>query len=116
MRLFKLPLTLAAVVALLAIGGTGTATAKSCSDFQVSNGYIVNLKANGTSCSRAKEVAKGHYSKRRARGGWDGKFNGSIKGYSCTESDRRKSSTELNARVSCKKGGARISFAYQSNR
>ncbi len=81
----------------------------------MSNGYIVNLSASGTSCSRAKEIAKAHYSKRRANGGWDGKLNGSVKGYSCTESDRRKQSGQLNARVSCKKGGARISFVYQSN-
>jgi hypothetical protein len=116
MRRRLLPLALLAAFAVVPLAGSGTAAAKSCSDFQVNNGYVTNLSVKGVSCSTGKKVAREHYNKRRKRGGWDGKYNGSVRGYSCRETNRNKSSVELNGRVVCKRGGKRITFFYQSNR
>ena len=112
-----LPLALVAALAAIAFAGVGTAAARSCSDIQLpGRGYIIGITAKNVGCKSAKSVARAHFRKRLDRGGWDGKYNGNVKGYSCRESDRRKTSTELNARVRCTDGSKRISFVYQSNR
>ena len=118
MRLRTLPLALLAALAVVALAGAGTATAKGCdvktSDYP-GDGYFTSLSVSGVSCSTGKSVAREHYRKRVRRGGRDGKYNGSVKGFNCRESSRNRSSTELNARVSCKRGSKRVSFTYQQN-
>jgi hypothetical protein len=102
----------------LVFASVGTASAKSCSvkpsDYP-GDGYFTSLSVSGTSCSNGKSVAREHYRKRVNRGGRDGKFNGSVKGWSCRESSRNKSRNELNARVTCRRSGNRITFTYQQN-
>ena len=118
MRLRLLPLALIAALAVVAAFGAGTASAKSCnvrtSDYP-GDGYFTSLSVRGVSCSTGKSVAREHYRKRVRRGGKDGKYNGSVKGWSCRESSRSKTSTELNARVTCRRSGNRITFTYQQN-
>ena len=118
MRLRLLPLALFAALALVAVGGAGTAAAKSCnvkpSDYP-GDGYFTSLSVQNASCKKGKRVARRHYKKRVNRGGKDGEFNGRVKGFNCDESSRNKTSTELNARVTCKDGGKRIVFTYQQN-
>ncbi|HEX8208051.1 MAG TPA: hypothetical protein VF587_18445 [Solirubrobacteraceae bacterium] len=118
MRLRQLPLALIAALALLAVAGAGSASAATCnvktSDYP-GDGYFTSLRVTKVSCSTGKSVAREHYRKRVRRGGKDGKFNGSVKGYSCRESSRSKTSTELNARVTCKRGSKRVVFTYQQN-
>lgn len=117
MRLRTLPLALLAALALVAVASVGTASAKSCSDIQLAGqGYIIGINVTGISCSTGKSIAREHFRKRRARGGWDGKYNGRVKGYRCRESDRRKTSIQLNARVRCTRGSKRVRFVYQSDR
>ena len=118
MRLRLLPLALLAALAIVALAGIGTASAKSCdvdtNDYP-GEGYFTSLSAKGVSCTKAKSVARAHYSKRVDNGGKDGEFNGKVKKFRCRESDRNKTSTELNARVTCKKGDKRVKFTYQQN-
>jgi hypothetical protein len=118
MRLRLLPLALIAALAVVASLGAGSAVAKSCSvrtsDYP-GDGYFTSLRVSGVGCSTGKSVAREHYRKRLRKGGKDGKFNGSVKGYSCRESSRSKTSTELNARVTCKRSGKKIVFTYQQN-
>ena len=118
MRLRLLPLALIAALAVVAFAGAGTAAAATCnvktSDYP-GDGYFTSLRVSGVSCSTGKSVAREHYRKRVRRGGKDGKYNGSVKGWSCRESSRSKTSTELNARVTCRRGGKRVVFTYQQN-
>jgi hypothetical protein len=118
MRLRTLPLALLAALALLAVAGMGTASAKGCgvkpSDYP-GEGYFTSLSVKGVSCSTGKSVAREHAPKRVNPGGRDGRDNGSVKGYSCRESSRNRTSTEINARVTCKRGSKRIVFTYQQN-
>ena len=118
MRLRLLPLALIASLALVAIAGAGTAAAKSCGvkpSTYPGDGYFTSLSVKSTSCKKGKKVARAHYKKRVNRGGKDGEFNGRVKRFNCDESSRNKTSTELNARVTCKRGRKRIEFTYQQN-
>lgn len=117
MRLRLLPLALIAALAVVALAGAGTAAAASCNvrNAYPGDGYFTSMRVSGVSCSTGKSVAREHYRKRVGRGGKDGRYNGKVKGYSCRESSRNKISTELNARVTCKRGGKRIVFTYQQN-
>ncbi len=116
MRLLTLPLALVAALALVAVAGVGTASAKSCSSAKYpGDGYFTSLRVTGVSCSTGKKVAREHYRKRVRNGGRDGRYNGSVLGWSCRESSRSKTSTELNARVTCRRGSKRIVFTYQQN-
>ena len=118
MRLRLLPLALIAALAVAALAGPGTASAATCSvrtsDYP-GDGYFTSLRVSGVSCRTGKSIAREHYRKRVRNGGKDGRYNGSVKGYSCRESSRSKTSTELNARVTCKRGGKRVVFTYQQN-
>ena len=118
MRLRLVPLALLAALALVATVGAGTSAAKSCgvksSDYPGS-GYFTSLTVKGVTCSKGKKVARAHYRKRLDNGGKDGEFEGRVKRFRCGESSRNKTSTELNARVTCERGSKRIKFTYQQN-
>ncbi len=115
MRLLTLPLALVAALAIVALAGVGTASAKSCSSAKYpGDGYFTSLSVRGTSCAKGREVQRAHYRCRVRNGGRDGRCNRRVEGYSCSER-RNKIPTEINARVSCRKGSARITFTYQQN-
>ena len=119
MRLSLPPLALIAALAVAALAGSaGSASAATCSvrtsDYP-GDGYFTSLRTSGVGCSTGKSVAREHYRKRVRNGGKDGRYNGSVKGWSCRESSRSKTSTELNARVTCRRSGNRITFTYQQN-
>ncbi len=115
MRLRLLFLAALAALAVVAVAGTGTAAAKSCKPAKYpGDGYFTSLSVKGTSCASGRTVQKHHYSCRVRNGGKDGRCNKRVDGYSCSER-RNRISTEINARVSCKKGSRRVSFTYQQN-
>jgi hypothetical protein len=115
MRLRLFPLALLAALAVVALAGAGTASAKSCSPAKYpGEGYFTSLSVRGTSCASGRTVQKRHYSCRVRNGGKDGRCNRRVDGYSCSER-RNKISTEINGRVSCRKGSRRVSFTYQQN-
>ena len=117
MRL-RLSLALIAALAVVALAGPGTASAASCNvstrDYP-GDGYFTSLSVRGVSCSTGKSVAREHYRKRVRRGGRDGKYNGSVKGFNCSETTLSRNSTQLNRRVRCRNGGKRVTFTYQQN-
>ena len=116
MRLRTLPLALLAALAVVALAGVGTASAKSCSSAKYpGDGYFTSLSVRGTSCSAGRTVQKHHYSCRVRNGGRDGRCNRNVDGYRCSERRGDRTSVEYNARVSCRKGSRRISFTYQQN-
>ena len=117
MRLITLPLALVAALALVALAGVGTASAKSCSSASYpGDGYFTSLSVKGTSCARGREIQRSHYRCRVSNGGKDGRCR-RTKGYTCTESRPRsqRTSSEYNAIVRCTRGSAVIRFTYQQN-
>jgi hypothetical protein len=70
--------------------------------------YTVKLRVRGTSCGTGKSVAKGFNNCRKSHKAK--KCNPS--GFNCHESHVTKSPAQRSARVSCRKGGARVKFAY----
>ena len=117
MRLRTLPLALLAALAVVALAGAGTASAKSCSPakYKSGEGYFTSLSVSGTSCAAGRTVQKHHYSCRVRNGGDDGRCNQRVDGYRCRE--RRPASgnngVEYNASVSCSKGSRRVKFTYE---
>lgn len=110
-----------AVLAILSVGLASSASAASTADASRScsapkypgNGYFTSLSATGTGCSRGKSVALGHY-RCRTKKGRSGRCSSRVLGYRCSE--RRQSiATEFNARVTCKRGSAKVVFTYQQN-
>ena len=114
MRLITLPLALVAALAIVALAGVGTASAKSCSPAKYpGDGYFTSLSVSGTSCARGREVQRAHYRCRISNGGRDGRCSRAL-GYRCRES-RTRISTEINGRVRCTRSSAVVSFTYQQN-
>lgn len=115
MRLITLPLALVVALAVVALAGVGTASAKSCSAAKYpGDGYFTSLSVSGTSCAKGREVQRAHYRCRVRNGGKDGRCNRRVEGYRCRET-RNRIATELNARVRCTRGSAVIRFTYQQN-
>jgi hypothetical protein len=77
------------------------------------SGYYTSLKASGTSCSTANKVLRAYY-KCRTKKGKSGRCTSKVEGYRCTET-RKSIPTEFNARVTCKRGSAKVQFTYQQN-
>lgn len=118
MRLITLPLALVAALAVVALAGVGTASAKSCSPAKYpGSGYFLSLSVSGTSCAKGREVQRAHYRCRVRSGGKDGRCGRRVEGYRCRESrpSSGRTSEEYNARVRCTRGSAVIRFAYQQN-
>ena len=108
-----------AAVALVAAATSASASpvahaAKSCSPPKYpGQGYFTSLRETGTSCKRAKEVTLAHY-RCRVKHGKKGRCTSTVLGYHCTEK-RNTVPTEIDARVTCKKGGATVVYTYQQN-
>ena len=116
MRRLTLPLVILAALALVALAGAGTATAKGCkSATYPGEGYFNDLSVKGTSCPAGRAVQKSHYKCRVRNGGRDGRCNHRVEGYSCHERRGARTSVEYNARVTCKRGSKRVSWQYQQN-
>jgi uncharacterized membrane protein len=76
-------------------------------------GYFTSLRVSGTSCRTGTKVTLDYY-KCRTRHGKAGTCHSSVDGYSCSE--RRNSiPTEIEARVTCRRGAATVVHTYQQN-
>jgi hypothetical protein len=110
-----LALALAALaVALLA--GAPVARAASCSDGRLpsGNGYFTSLTVTKVSCKTGKKVALAYY-KCRIKKGKKARCTDKVLGYSCKELKRTQIPTEINARVSCRRGARLVVHTYQQN-
>lgn len=98
-----------------AVAAPTAQAAKSCTPPKYpGSGYFTSLSVTGTSCATGSKLAKAYYSCRKANGGADGRCTKKVLKYSCTEK-RSSISTEINAKVTCKKGSAKIVHSYQQN-
>jgi hypothetical protein len=122
-RLAALLLSALCVVAALAplshartTSPTAHAAATCAADVvTVKAGYITSLKVTGTSCKTGLKVAKS-FNTCRLKNGLKGKCTKKVRGYSCKENKRVTSTSppEIDARVTCKKGKARVVLTYQT--
>ena len=102
-----------------AAGPTATAALKTCSSPNSpkypssKGGYFTKLIVDGLSCADGKKVMMAH-ARCRLDNGLKGKCP-SVKSYTCTQRAGEVSSTEYNARVTCKKGNRRVQYFFQQN-
>jgi SGNH domain (fused to AT3 domains) len=77
------------------------------------SGYFTSLTVNGTSCATGRKLMLAYY-RCRLRHGRAGRCHSTVLGYSCKET-RNAIPTEINARVTCKRGRRSIVHTYQQN-
>ena len=113
-RHLRLALAAAAACALLVVAAP-TAAARDCQPPSYpGSGYFTSLSVKSTTCAKGKKLARAYYRCRIESGGKRGRCTREVMRYSCTET-RQSISTEINARVSCKRGAKRITHTYQQN-
>jgi hypothetical protein len=76
-------------------------------------GYFTSLTVSGTSCATGSKVAFAYY-QCRTRHGKAGTCHSTILGYACREK-RNSIATEIEARVTCRKGTATVVHTYQQD-
>ena len=97
-----------------AAGGPQAQAARSCSVPKYpGSGYFTSLSVRRTTCATGRKVTLAYY-RCRTRSGRAGRCHKPVLGYSCTER-RNTIPTEIDARVSCRRGGKRVVHTYQQN-
>jgi hypothetical protein len=97
-----------------ASAGVRATTARACSVPKYPGlGYFTTLSVSGTSCSTGDKVAFAYY-RCRLRHGKAGTCHGGVLGFSCRE-QRNSIPTEIEARVTCRKGSATVVHTYQQD-
>ncbi len=115
-RCALLPVALLALAALPA--GTAAAArahaAHYCSTPKYpGTGYFTSLTVSGTSCSTGDKLIVAYYHCRLHHGA-RGTCHSTVLGYSCKEI-RKSIPTEIDAKVTCKRGSATIVHYYQQD-
>ena len=116
---FYIPSGLLSVAVALTItagasAGPVASAAKTCKTPKYpGSGYFTSLSVTGTSCSTGSKIAKAYYKCRTAKGP-SGRCSKRVSGYTCKET-RKAIATEINAKVSCRKGRATVKHSYQQN-
>jgi hypothetical protein len=118
----------AALMALLLVALAASATAgaaprvhaaRSCniSGQQQSLGasYVTSLSVRHTSCSNGKAVVRAYQKCRRANG-WKGKCHHRVKGFRCRRHIQDSSPVQYDAKVTCRRGGKRVTHTYTQNK
>lgn len=77
------------------------------------SGYFTSLKVSRTSCATGRKLTLAYY-RCRVKNGRAGTCNKRVLNYRCTEK-RNRIPTEINARVTCKRGSRTIVHTYQQN-
>jgi hypothetical protein len=98
-----------------AVGARSIAeTARMCSPPRYpGSGYFTSLSVNGASCTTGRKLMLAYY-RCRLRHGRAGRCRSTVLGYTCKET-RNAIPTEINARVTCKRGRRTIVHTYQQN-
>jgi hypothetical protein len=113
----NITVTIACVLACLAAAPAHAAaarTARSCGppDYPGA-GYFTSLSVTRVSCATGRSLTLAHYRCRTQRRP-SGRCARRVRGYTCTE--RRTSiATEIDGRVTCRRGGRRVVYSYQQN-
>jgi hypothetical protein len=76
-------------------------------------GYFTSVSATGTGCASANRLVLAYY-RCRIKHGKAGRCTSTVLGYRCTEK-RNSIPTEIDARVTCRRGGAKVIHTYQQD-
>lgn len=108
-----------ALLALAAVGPAGAAApvahqSRTCSppDYPGS-GYFTSLSVRGVSCAKGRRVTMAHY-RCRTESGRAGRCHRRVLRYSCKE-NRQTIPSEIDSRVTCRRGSRRVTYTYQQN-
>jgi hypothetical protein len=94
--------------------GARATTARTCSVPKYPGlGYFTTLSVSGASCATGDKVAFAYY-RCRLQHGKAGTCHGGVLGFSCRE-QRNSIPTEIEARVTCRKGSATVVHTYQQD-
>lgn len=89
--------------------------AKNCSvsgeERELGATYVTTVTAKGTSCGNAKGVVRAYHSCRGSAKSCGKK----VSGYKCSQTVLAESPVQYEAKVSCKKSGAKVKFTYSQN-
>jgi hypothetical protein len=107
---------LVATAAVIVLAAAPAARATTCADGRLpnGNGYFTSLTVTKVSCKTGKRVVLAYY-KCRIKKGKKARCTDKVLGYSCREVKRTQIPTEINARVTCKRGARRVVHTYQQN-
>jgi hypothetical protein len=119
-----LPLLSGACLTAVALAGTATGTpaaaspaahaARTCSPPKYPGlGYFTSLTVTGVSCATGSKVAIAYYHCRTSHGA-AGRCHGGVLGYKCSE-QRNSIPTEIDGRVTCRRGHATVTHTFQQN-
>ena len=118
--------TAALAVALAAVAALSVAPAASADaplasaagSCQVGDGrglgptYVTRLGVKKVSCATGKKVVRAYQNCRVRNGGKRGRCGGKAAGFRCSEKRGASIPTQFDATVTCRKGKARVAFAY----
>jgi hypothetical protein len=111
-------LAIAATTAPPALAGSDGPTASAAARCSLSGKerklgptYVTSLSVTRVSCATGERIVKDYYRCRVRDGGRKGRCDSRIRGFRCTEK-RESISTQFDARVSCRKGKARVRHDY----
>jgi hypothetical protein len=76
-------------------------------------GYFTSLSVSNTSCATGDKVAVAYYHC-RLHSGVKGRCHGGVLGFNCSEK-RVSIPTEIDARVTCTRGSAKVVHTYQQD-
>jgi hypothetical protein len=106
------------LAALAAFSGSAqAASTKACGSATLptlAGGYIYQLKVKGTSCTTGRKVQVA-FQACRLKHGRSGRCTKKVDGFTCKEAARSVSLDSFFTAVTCKKGSARINYAFQQN-
>jgi hypothetical protein len=90
------------------------AAARMCSPPRYpGSGYFTSLSVSGVSCATGRRLMLAYY-RCRLRHGRAGRCHSTVLGYTCRET-RNAIPTEINARVTCRRGRRTVIHTYQQN-
>src|SRR4051794_16470703 len=102
------------VVLALLVALPGAARAATCTPPKYpGSGYFTSLKVTKVSCTTGKQVALAFH-KCRVKNGIKGRCASKVSGYSCSEK-RVSISSEIDGKVTCKRGSRKVELTYQQN-
>ena len=108
----------AVMLVLAAIGGGSSAAASAthtCTTPKYPGvGYFTSLRVTGVGCATGRKFVVAYYHCRLRHGGKAGRCPGGVMHYRCTEK-RNTIPTEIDARVTCRRGARRIVHTYQQD-
>jgi hypothetical protein len=121
MRLARCVAALASAIAIglvLGLAGgasAGASTTHTCTTPKYPGvGYFTSLRVTGVGCATGRKLVVAYYHCRVRHGGKTGRCPGGVMRYRCTEK-RNTIPTEIDARVTCRRGSRRIVHTYQQD-